>query len=31
MVVAVIGGWDRVAVWGLLAMLGLGRSRLVAP
>ncbi len=26
-----MGGWDRVMVWGLLAMLGLGHSGLVAP
>ena len=31
MVVVAMGGWDRVTVWGLLAMLGLGRGRLVAP
>ncbi len=31
MVVAVMGGWDRVAVWDLLAVLGLGRGGLVAP
>ncbi len=31
MVVAVMSGWDRVIVWGLPAMLGLGCGGLVAP